>query len=194
MTRHRAIAPLRRYLPEICGAAVGAVFGFLFLFVASPANFLSKLAIVSGPNCGKSEKLVSSILADPELQLFFTPLSVSDDEADASVARTCEVAYAHVLENAPWFRIAGPDWVCARLREAAMRYRDEAHAVLPVWVHQGEVVDVNERDRLLANGGYYLLPGGEGVVVRADSPEVEEGSAPPSAASQSEWRGQNIGF
>lgn len=177
----------------MCGAVLGLAFGFLFLFVTAPTNFLSRLTVVSGPSCGKSERLVGSIVADPELQRFFTPLSVGDDDTDPTVAGVCDLTYEHVVSNAPWFRLAGRDWVCDRLREAAMRYRDEAHAVLPVWVHEGAIVDVNERDRLLSDAGYNLLPGGEGVVLRSESPDVVE--RPASApASLSEWRGQNIGF
>lgn len=193
MNRTHASAWRYRYLAEACGAASGITLGFLFVFLSSPAHFLSKLCIVSGPNCGKSEKLVSSILGDATLQRTFTPLSVSDDLADPTVASVCGVAYQHVLENAPWFRVAGQDWVCARLRETAIRYRDDAHAVLPVWVHEGAIIDVERRDELLVGAGYYLLPNGEGVVL-ANSPDaVQPPPATPSGAL-SEWRGQSIGF
>lgn len=195
MTPPRASAAyLRRHLPEVCGAIVGVAFGFLFLFMTAPSNFLSRLVIVSGPTCPKSEKLVSSIVADPELQRVFTPLSVSDDDAHPDVARLCELGYEHVLAEAPWFRVAGRDWVCSRLKEAAMQYRDEAHAILPVWVHDGSMIEVSERDRLLEDAGYYLLPAGDGVVVHADAAEVLERPKPPPAGSLSEWRGQAIGF
>ena len=76
-----------------------------------------------------------------------------------------------------------------------MRYRDQTHGVLPVWVHEGSVIDTRERDRLLGAAGYYLLPGGEGVVPSGgDADAVERGAAPLPAAAVSEWRGQNIGF
>lgn len=193
MTPSRASGYLRRYLPEVCGALGGVAFGFVFLFVKSPSNFLSRIVIVSGPTCPKSNELVRSILADTELQRVFTPLSVGDDHGDAHVARVCELAYEHVVEDAPWFRLAGQDWVCTRLREAAMQYRDEAFGMLPVWVHDAAIVDVPGRDGLLEAAGYHLLPGGDGVVLRADSAAILEARTPPRPDVQSEWRGQAIG-
>jgi hypothetical protein len=185
----------RRIFPELCGVFLGLGFGVFFVFLANPANFFSRLIIVTGPNCGKSELLVRGILADPALQAVFTPLTASDDESDPSAAAVCEVAYGQLVERAPWFRVAGRDWVCRRLTEIAKQYRDSQHGVLPVWVHERVVLDVHARDELLATAGYRLLPGGEGVV-RSDtsSDDVERVAPPIPAAAQTEWRGQNIGF
>jgi hypothetical protein len=169
--------------------------GVLFIFVTTPAHFLSRLIIVTGPDCGKSELLVSSILTDPGLQEVFTPLTLDDDESHPMVNGVCGVAYSHLLAQAPWFRLAGREWVCRRLAEDAMRYRDQAHGVLPVWVHEGLVIDSGQRDKLLGESGYYLLPGGEGVLPLGEHFDAaESGASPLPAAAASEWRGQNIGF
>lgn len=193
MIRARNAGFWRRHLPEICAGLCGAALGLVFLYASVPARFLSRIVIVSGPHCGKSEHLVASILADSKLQDVFTPLSVSEHD-DAVAASTCEIGYRHVIEEAPWFRLAERDWVCAELQVAADRYYDRAHGMLPVWVHDGAVLSVGERDELLRAAGYDLLPTGEGVVMRDDAVATTARSIATPRPASSEWRGQSIGF
>lgn len=184
----------RSRLPECCGALAGAALGLALLYAGSPENFSRELVVVASPDCGKSQKLVASILHDEQLRSLITPVSLSEDPDDPIAVGACGLAFEQVVAAAPWFELAGSDWVCARLRETAARDYAEAHYVSPVWVSARSPIGADERDAILNAQGYDLLPDGTGVVLRDGTPGVVDRGPARPIGSQSEWRGEAIGF